>query len=55
MRPGSGVGGELGQVVQVVFSVPMCTPQIEDVSACAGSRWPPFKLITLCSGEQYGN
>lgn len=41
-------------------------PRLCSVSPCAcpthgcvcfshGSRWPPFKLITLCSGEQYGN
>lgn len=55
MWPGSEAGGEWSQLARVVFRVPMCTPQPMGVSACPGSRWPPLKLITSCSGEQYGN
>lgn len=55
MWPGSEVGGEWGQLAWVVFRVPMCMPQPIGVSACPGSRWPPLKLITSCSGEQYAN
>lgn len=35
--------------------VPMCTPCACSFLLGGGSWWTPFKLITLCSGEQSGN
>lgn len=44
-----------GQRMPKLIWVPLCTPCACRFLLGGGSRWTPFKLITLCSGEQSGN
>lgn len=56
MRAGPEVGSELGQLAPGGVQRPHVHPWVHgDFGSSRGSQWLPFKLITLCSGEQYGN